>query len=604
MNTKEKLALIRQSMKVSGIDAYIIPSADPHMNEYLPNHWKIMAWLTGFTGSAGTVVITQDFAGVWTDSRYFIQAENQLKNSGFELVRLVVPHTPEYIDWLAGNLERGNRIGFDGTIVAVSLARQIGAMAAKNHFGIAEDIDLVSDLWKDRPPLPCTPVYEHELTYAGLSSEAKIEKVRLILAKRTIKSLLITAPDEIAWLLNIRASDIPYNPVAIAYVLINDKEVRIFIHPDQMDTGFHNKLRSQGVKVYPYESVWEHLEMTKGTVWTDPGKTSLRIRNTLGKNAKVFEDLSPVAGEKAVKNPVEIDNIRKTMIYDGIALERFFFWLETHIGKEKITELSAAKKLESLRAEAPGFRGPSFATISAAGPHGAIIHYTPDDKTDTEISPEELYLLDSGGQYLSGTTDVTRTVITGIPTVRQKKDFTLVLKGMISLSKLRFPAGTKGYQMDILARKPLWEEGLNYGHGTGHGVGFFLNVHEGPQSISPAGAGKKAGAIVPGMVISNEPGLYRENEYGIRIENLILCIPAGASSFGSFYAFETLTCCHIEQKLIDPSLLTREEVNWLNTYHQKVYDLLSPGMVEHEKVWLRNKTAPILYPAENKTYSA
>jgi len=584
-------------MHASELDALIIPSADPHMSEYLPEHWKIMAWLTGFTGSAGTVVITQDFAGVWTDSRYFIQAEEQLSGSGFSLVKLVIPHTPEYIAWLAATLPEKSRIGYDGKTVSLSLSRKIDETAKYSHFIINENADLISGLWKDRPPLPRTPVFLHDKKFTGISAAEKMEKIRHRMSQQKSDILIISALDEIAWLFNIRASDIAYNPVVIAHAMIFHEEARLFVNPGQTDAETESHLNAEGIDIYPYEEWWDHLSsLPEGIrVWCPPLTTNILTYNILKQRYTVFEAPSPVAVDKAVKNPVEISNIRETMIHDGIALERFFFWLEHHIGKERISEISAAEKLESFRKKHPHYRGPGFSTISSFGKHGAIVHYIPSPESDIELKPEGIYLLDSGGQYLSGTTDVTRTVATGTPDGQQKDDFTRVLKGMISLAMLRFPEGTKGFQMDILARRALWQTGLNYGHGTGHGVGYFLNVHEGPQSIGTGASESQNAAITPGMIVSDEPGIYRENEYGIRTENLILCVPDTETAFGRFYAFETLTLCHIDRNLIKPELLSDEEKEWINRYHHRVYELLSPGLSPEEKTWLKNKTKPLIF---------
>ncbi len=596
MTSKEKLIQIRKAMEQQGLDAIIIPSADPHMSEYVPDHWRSMAWLTGFTGSTGTVVITKDFAGVWTDSRYFIQAEQQLQGSGFSLVKLHIPHTPEYIEWLVDMLPPTSRVGYDGNLVSVLLARQMDMEFKEKSIRTVPDIDPVSPLWTDRPPFPKAPSYEHPELYAVRSIGEKIEAIRHRMQKVHAGYTLLTALDDIAWTFNLRGSDILYNPVVMAWALISLDEAILFIRPEKLPDKLKEKFTSQGIGIKNYDDFLDTLITLHGgpTLYLSPAATNVHIFHSLAKDIIIKEGISFATLLKAIKNKKESDHIRHAMIKDGIALTKFFFWLEENIGKSKITELSAATRLEAFRTEEEHFSGPSFATISSFGSHGAIVHYTPTPKSDRELAIPGIYLLDSGGQYFDGTTDITRTIVFGEPTRQEKKDFTLVLKGMIDLALCRFPAGTRGYQLDILARHPLWSNGLNYGHGTGHGVGYFLNVHEGPQSISTRASAGQGTILEPGMILSDEPGLYREGGYGIRTENLVQVIRDQETSFGSFLRFETITLCYIEQKLIQPSLLTKEEREWLNNYHEEVYHKLSPRLDEELREWLKKKTKKMM----------
>ena len=595
MTSAEKLALIRKEMARLQLDAYIIPSADPHNSEYLPGRWRIMAWLTGFTGSAGTVVITQGFAGVWTDSRYFLQAAEQLAGSGFELVKLRIPHTPEYITWLAEHLPAAGRIGYDGRLVSLSLARQIKQGLRDKEPVIIEDADPVTPLWEDRPPFPESPVFEHPPEFAGRSIREKLTALRERMVDEECDVLLLTALDEVAWTFNIRGNDITYNPVALAWGLIEKESARLYLRPEKVPEELRIRLEALDIQLRDYDDISGDLSRlpAESCLFLSPYSTNMHLYHAIPHSVKVHEGISPAARMKAVKNTEEITHIREAMVKDGVALTKFFRWLENTLGQKPVTEVSAAARLEAFRAEEAWFHGPSFATISSWGPHGAVVHYTPDEESDIELKAPGIYLVDSGGQYLDGTTDITRTIALGEPTPQQKKDFTLVLKGMIDLAMARFPEGTLGHELDSLARTPLWQEGLNYGHGTGHGVGYFLNVHEGPQSINPGKAGIRPAPLEPGMILSDEPGLYRDGAYGIRTENLVVITEDQKTPFGSFLRFETLTLCYIDTRLIDVPLLTDEERQWLNDYHRMVYEKLSPRLDEEHRKWLREKTKEI-----------
>jgi len=590
-----RLKALRREMKVEGIDACIIPASDPHLGEYVPSHWRVISWMTGFTGSAGTVVVTQKFAGLWTDSRYFIQAEEQLKDSGFELVRLRIPHTPEYIEWLTANIKKNGVVGVDGKVLSVGLLKMMEKEFSKKGIEVNISADLIGRLWTDRPPMPKSIAFEHPLEFAGATRGSKIKEIRDKMAAMGVVYQLLTAPDDIMWMLNIRGNDVDFCPLITSFAIVTPDQVMLFVDDEQIPYKIKRDFDIDGVVILPYDSISIVLArlQPRCTLLLHPATTSAALYGAVNKLITIAEDVSIPARLKAVKNPVEIENIRKTMVKDGVALTRFFYWLETSIGKERITEVSAAKKLLGFRMEQEGCVGPSFATISAWKGHGASPHYSPSEENETELGTNGTYLLDSGGQYFGGTTDVTRCVVFGEPTARQKSDFTLALKGTIGLATVRFPLGTKGFQIEILARKALWDNGLNYGHGTGHGVGYFLNVHEGPQTIGTGASGDMKTIMEPGMLTADEPAIYRPGEYGFRTENLILCVEDKITDYGQFLKFETVTLCYIDTRLIDVNLLTESEIVWMNSYHQLVYSTLSPLLSKTEKEWLKHKTKPL-----------
>ena len=595
MNRSEIIAEIRAFLKDKQLDACIIPSTDPHMGEYIPAHWAAREWVSGFTGSAGTVVITDSFAGLWTDSRYFIQAEEQLQDCEMVLVKLKIPHTPEHLDWISENLPKNSTVAIDGKVISVSTAQQTESTLHKHGIRIDTNIDIPAKIWKNRPSLPDAKIFDHSERYAGESRKEKISRVREGLKEAKADYILVCTLDEIAWLFNLRGKDVSFNPVFVSYALVSMEGATLFIDPDKIPCELINEMQEQGIGIMNYLDIHAILSSLPETsnILLDPGKTNYSLLKSLPKKIQIQEKLGLVTCMKAVKNPVEIEGLKKVMIKDGIAWVKFLCWLEKNIGKIEISELSASNKLESLRADQDLFQGPSFYPISSFGEHGAIIHYGVTEDSDIELKINNIYLCDTGGQYLDGTTDTTRTVSLGQPTEQQKTDFTLVLKGTLGVSMLRFPAGTKGYQMDILARKALWDHELNYGHGTGHGVGFFLNVHEGPQTIGTGASGNMNTAMEPGMVTTVEPGLYRPGQYGIRTENMTLVVEDVTNDFGSFLKFETLTLVPIDTNLINKELLNPAEKEWLNSYHQIVYRKLRHGLDEDEKAWLEAKTKPI-----------
>jgi len=590
-----RLAEVRALMKRKRLDALIIPSSDPHLGEYVPDHWRIIRWLTGFTGSAGNVVITRTFAGLWTDSRYFIQAEEQLAGSGFELVRLKIPHTPEHIDWLKEKARKGWKAGVDGRLISAGNMKLLESAMKSAGAGLNLKADLITPVWKDRPSLPAGEAFELDVKYAGLTRKDKLEKVREVMAGMKTDYQLLTATDDVMWLLNLRGSDVKYCPLLLSFAIVSHDQVIFFADEEKIPRQVKASLDADGVVLLPYNtvsSVLSHLE--EGSVlMLSPSTTSAALYRSVARKVKIAEDLSIPTRMKSVKNDTELKNLRKVMVHDGVVLTRFFHWLGTAVGKEEITELSAAAKIDGMRAAQAGCTGPSFSTIAAYNGHAALPHYVPEKATDVGLDRRGIFLLDSGGQYYGGTTDITRTVALGKTDAAMRREFTLALRGTIDLAMARFPRGTKGYQLDILARKPLWDNYLNYGHGTGHGVGSFLNVHEGPQTIGSGATGDMKTSMEPGMVTSDEPAFYRPGLYGFRTENLLVCREDRETEFGSFLSFETVTLCYIDSDLIDTSLLDDNELDWLNGYHERVYNLLSPHLEPELQIWLRDKTKPL-----------
>lgn len=591
MNYIQKLEAIRSQMAQNNISAYIIPSADPHMSEYVPEHYKALYFTCGFSGSTGTVVITADFAGLWTDFRYFEQAEQQLAGSGYELVKLKVQHTPEYIDWLCELLPEDANVGVDFSLLFVQLALSLKQELGYKSINLTNH-DLLSQIWSDRPALPDEKAFLLPDEDAGLTAGEKLTQVRAIMLKHKATAHVISSLDDIAWLFNLRGGDILYNTVVLAYALVEATDCRLYIYQYKLTADARQSLLEQGVTLFEYHQIFEHInQLPAGTiVLLDDKRTSYYLYNQLPADCRVITAVNAATLLKAIKNQTEINHTRQVMIKDGVALTRFFKWLEENIGKVPVTELTASEKVKSFREQEEGFAGVSFASIAGYQHHAALPHYCPDSNTNIELQPKGIFLLDSGGHYHWGTTDITRTVSLGENTVEEKSDFTLVLAALISGSSAKFPEGTRGYQIDAICRQPLWNNLVNYGHGTGHGVGFYLNVHEGPQNIGPAAAPH---AMETGMITSIEPGIYRPGKHGIRLENLVLTQPYGKGRFGAFLCFETITLCYIDTSLVLTELLSVDQLSWLNHYNQTVYKELRYKLNDDDAKWLENKCKPI-----------
>lgn len=587
-----KLERLRRSLQISGTDIYIVPCYDLHLGEYVPGHWRIIEWLTGFTGSSATVVVTDSFAGLWTDSRYFIQAERQLAGTGFMTMKPGQSPWSGYLDFICENAQSGKKIGVDGRIFPIREFRSLTEKLKSGDVCIDTGFNPIDDIWTGRPSLPGSQAFDHPVELAGKGRDEKIALVRKLMNQQGVDFHLLTSPDDIMWLLNIRGNDLKYSPVLLSFALIGYDQILLFVNEAAIPVKTASEFDKSGIVMLPYQETTEIIApLTRGqSVLLDPRTTSVSIFNSLSGASRIMEDISVPAKLKAVKNRTETENIGRVMISDGVALTRFFHWLENNLGRPALTESSLCSRLEEFRSQQAGYRGPSFAPVVAFNENSALPHYDPFAGPAAGIGDRGIILIDSGGQYDGGTTDITRTIVSGSPTQRQKSDFTLVLKGHINLALAKFPAGTRGHQLDILARKALWEAGLNYGHGTGHGVGYYLNVHEGPQGISPCAG---TAPIESGMLLSNEPAIYREGEYGIRIENIVLCYEDEISEFGCFLRFDTLSLCYIEKSLIETSLLDQREISWLNNYHSEVFHRLSPHLTEDERTWLRKKTEGI-----------
>ncbi|WP_159636681.1 aminopeptidase P family protein [Sphingobacterium composti Ten et al. 2007 non Yoo et al. 2007] len=591
MSHLERLGKIRSAMSSQGIDAYIIPSSDPHISEYLPDRYKCIAWVSGFTGSAGTLVITPDFAGLWTDARYFVQANEQLEGTGFELVKLKTQGAAEYADWLGEKLPQGAQVAFDGNLASLLVAQTVKNTLKPLGINVNGHVDLLSAIWNDRPALPQVKAYLLDETITGQSTESKLAAVRQILAKSRTESHFISSLDDVAWLLNIRGQDVPCNPVVLSFVYLSQEKAILFIADGKLTSEDILTLNNQGVEIADYNEAFEFVKNIKAnSILIDPKRTCFAIYDSIPSAVKIIEKINPSTSLKAVKNDIEIEHIRQTMVNDGVAMTKFFKWLEETIGQEELSEISIAKKLQEFRAEQEGFVDISFNTIAGYLDHGALPHYSATDESNYTLKPEGLLLVDSGGQYKTGTTDITRVISLGNITQEEKDDYTIVLKGTIEGSQAIFPVGSKGYQIDAITRRPMWATLRNYGHGTGHGIGFFLNVHEGPHVFNPTPTDI---AIEEGMITSIEPGLYREGKHGIRIENLVLAKKHDNSIFGDFMHFETLTICYIDINLVNKDLLGQEHIDWLNEYNQFVFDKLAPLLTTAEASWLANKTKAI-----------
>ena len=591
MTYQEKLSEIRKQMRADDIEAYIIPSADPHISEYLPKHYKCIPFTSGFTGSAGTLVITHDFAGLWTDSRYFEQAAEQLADSGFELVKQKVQHAPEYIQWLNEKLSKGALVGTNEKLLSILLGDLLTQQFAGADIKLV-DKDYLSPIWEDRPPLPDSAAFLIEEEHIGQSVSSKLAEVRTALLKSNAEYHLVSSLDDIAWLFNIRGKDVNYNPVVLGFALINQDHAKLFINPAKLTDKEKVTLLKSGTEILPYEEIAETLTKipANSSIFIDPKRNCFAYAKLIPATVRLIKETNPSTNLKAVKNETELNNTREAMLKDGVAITKFLKWLDDHIGKIEITELSAAARLRTYREEQEGFIGDSFTTISAYSAHGALPHYSASAESNSIVKPESLFLVDSGGQYFYGTTDITRTIPMGETTEQEQTDYTLVLKGMIDGCKAKFPKGTCGYQIDAITRKPLWDYAINYGHGTGHGVGYLLNVHEGPQVFNPTNIPVP---VEKGMITSIEPGVYRPGRHGIRIENLVQTISIEVNEFNEFYGFETLTIAPINTTIVKKELLEKSQIEWLNAYNASVFDKLKGRLSEEESEWLKEATKAI-----------
>jgi Xaa-Pro aminopeptidase len=588
METKEKLQNLRALMAKFKIDAWLVPSADPHQSEYVAAHWQARAWISGFHGSAGTLVVTREKAGLWTDSRYYIRAAQELKSSSIELFKAGLPGVLNYYQWLKQELGEGTVVSFDGSLLSLSAVEKMEKALDGSGISLAVKGDLVDEIWPDRPALPMEPVFLLDEKYTGESRASKFARIREKMIEQGAQAHLVPMLDDIAWTLNIRGRDVTFNPVTISYLLVLEDDIRWFIEPQKVPQEVRKALQADGVSLYGYEDIDSHLaQLPEGSsILIDPAQTNCMLREAVPDACEVKRDKGIVTVMKAIKNRVEMEGIRRAHLRDGAAVARWMYWMDQVDLAEHHTEITLVDKLTAFRAEDEHFQGLSFSNISAYKANSAIGHYSPQPETTPLVHAEGLLLTDTGGQYLDGTTDITRVVSLGAPTAEEKRVFTTVLKSLIRLSTARFPQDTQGKMLDAIAREPLWQQGWQCRHSIGHGVGHFLNVHEGPHNFSP----RCADGFSPGSVTTIEPGVYFEGKFGVRIENVVITTAVESTEFGDFCALETVTFCPIDLELVDVSMLNEEERAWLNNYHQETYTKLSPRLNEEERVWLRHET--------------
>lgn len=591
MNIDQKLQSLRNVMKQHNVDAYIIPSGDPHQSEYPADHWKSREWISGFDGSAGTVAVTMNHAGLWTDSRYFLQAEEQLKDSSFELHKMFNQFSPGYTTWLAQNLNDGDKVAIDGALFSLGEKKKFEKILLPKGISLEITNDLISSVWSDRPEIPLKEVFEHDVSFAGQSRTEKLNAVRKVMKEKGASLHLISTLDDIGWLFNLRGYDVEFNPVFVAYTVVTRDGACLFVDSRKLSTDLISTLNNDGIELKPYEAILDYLSSlgSNDRILIHEGSINLDLYKSLQSANKISGSLVS-RHLKAIKNSTEINHFRSVMVKDGVALTKAFKWLEETLPHKTVSEFEFSNKLAECRSAQSDYYGESFAAIIGYNGNGAIIHYRPEEGKCAQIQNNGILLADSGGQYYDGTTDITRTIALSEPTGEQKDNYTRVLKGHIALAKAKFPVGTTGGQLDILARKSLWDEGLNYLHGTGHGVGFFMNVHEPPQGFAPDTSMRSSTVHEPGMVSSNEPGFYKENEFGIRIENLVV---ASEADDDGFMEFETITLFPIDTQLINLDLLDDGEKTWLNDYHADVYAKLSSHLESDEQQWLKNKCAAV-----------
>jgi Xaa-Pro aminopeptidase len=593
-----RLEQLRAAMARHGIDAFIVPSSDPHLSEYLPRRWQGREWMSGFTGSVGTFIATANFAGVWTDGRYWTQAETELAGSEIALMKIPSGASLLHIDWLAANMQPGQTVAVDARVLGLAVARLLGDALGARGVKLRTDIDLLDEIWSDRPGLPLDPLYEHAAPYATLARADKLAATRAEMDRLGVERHFISTLDDIGYLFNLRGSDVNFNPVFVAHALVERDGATVFVAEGKASEELRARLAADGVRLAPYAQAAEALAALPAgsTLLLDPRRVTAGMRAAVPDTVRVVEAINPTTFAKSRKSEAEIAHVRATMEQDGAALCEFFAWLEATLldqNRAPITELTIDEQITAARARRPGFVSPSFNTIAGFNANGAIMHYRATQASHSTIEGDGLLLIDSGGQYLGGTTDITRVVPVGTITADHKRDFTLVLKGMMALSMAHFPRGTRGPMLDAIARAPIWAAGVDYGHGTGHGVGYFMNVHEGPQVISPSASPDPHTAMEPGMITSNEPGIYKPGRWGIRIENLVLNVPAASGEFGEFLRFETLTLCPIDTRCLDMTLLHPHEVQWLNDYHATVRERLLPHVTGAAREWLELRTRAV-----------
>ncbi len=594
---RTRLEALREVMAREGVDALLVPSADPHLSEYLPERWQGRQFFSGFTGSMGTLVVMQDRAAVFADSRYWVQAEAELQGTGVDLVKIPTGTATHHVTWLTEQVRRGGTAAVDAQVLGLAAAQMLRTALDAAGIRLRTDTDLLQAAWPERPALPTDPVYAHEAPHAPLPRSAKIEQLRQAMARHGASHHFVSTVDDIAWITNLRGSDVHYNPVFLAHLLIDPAGVTLFVGEGKVPSGLAGELQSQGVRIAPYSQAPAALAaLPSGSVLLlDPRRVTLGLREAVAAGVKVVEAINPSTLLKSRKTNEEAGFIREAMARDGAAMCAFYAWFEQALGRERITELTVDERLSAERAKQPGFMGLSFPVIAGFAANGAMPHYRATPESHAVIEGHSLLLIDSGGQYLGGTTDITRVWPVGDVSAAMRRDYTLVLKGTMALSRARFPRGTLSPMLDALARAPLWEQGIEFGHGTGHGVGYFLNVHEGPQSISKA-IPEPHMAMEPGMITSVEPGVYRPGQWGVRIENLVLNVPATTSegsTFADFLEFETLTLCPIDTRCIDRTLMREDEIRWLNAYHATVRERLQPLVQGDARAWLEERTKPL-----------
>lgn len=595
MSVPERLTKLRALMDDKGIDIYVVPTADFHQSEYVGEHFKARKYITGFTGSAGTAVITKDEAGLWTDGRYFLQAESQLAGTTVKLFKMGEAGVPSVEEYVASKLPKSGVLGFDGRVVSMGEGQAFESIIDEKEAKIAYDFDLIDAVWEDRPPLSEEPAFALGVEYAGESVSSKIARVREAMKESGATAHIITALDDVAWLLNIRGNDIEFFPLVLSYAIVTMDKVDLFIDERKLSDAMKTDLEKDGVVIHPYNDVYESVKgfTADDTLLIDPDRMNYALYNNIGADVKKVEKMNPTVVMKAMKNAVEIENIKKAHVKDGVAHTKFMYWLKHQVGKETITEMSASDKLEEFRACQEGFIRPSFEPISAYGEHGAIVHYTSTPETNVELTEGTLFLTDTGGGYYEGSTDITRTVALGEVPQIMKDHFTATVESNLQLAHARFLYGCNGVNLDILARAPFWKQNLNYNHGTGHGVGYLMNIHEAPTGIRWQYRPSDSYRFEEGMIITDEPGIYIAGSHGIRIENELLVCKGEKNEYGQFMYFEPITYVPIDLDAINPELLTAEEKVWLNEYHKSVYDIVSPHLNDEEREWLKEYTREI-----------